>query len=194
MSTTFPFTKVVEIQTGRIQTQDYKPLGRIVWISMELQFPDGHRPTLKEKLIDARFDFQDVGPLLAMSHDHADLLLPSGIVPLPKIPDPTWIPRTPTQKEIEAKDWKPPVAPMIEQHWTDRPSIDGGTGPHTFGSGKEIWIVFRPIMEVWYRPFGVATYAKVNCKPQAWTGERTALAIQPETGKAHFFGGVFEIA
>lgn len=185
MSTSFPFTKVVEIQTQRIQTQEYKALGRVVWVSMELQLD--HPPTQKEKLLDARFDFQDQGPLLALSVDHADLLLPSGIVPLPQIPDPTWVPRTPTQKEIEAKDWKPPVAPMIEQHWTDRPCS-------TFGAGKEIWIVFRPIVEVWYRPFGVATYAKVLCKPQAWTGERTALCIQPETGKAHFFGGVFEIS
>jgi len=194
VSQTFPFSKVVELQTERLKLQEFKALGRVVWISMELQLPEHRQPTLKEKLLDARFDFQDQGPLLAISHDHADLLLPSGVVPLPQIPDPTWIPPVPRQEEIESKGWKPPVAPMIEQHWLDRPSIDGGAGPHKFGEGKETWVVFRPIMEVWYRPFGVATYAKVNCKPQYWTGERTALCIQPETGKAHFFGGVFEIA
>jgi len=187
--TEFEFSSVQRIQEQRIQTQDYKALGRAVWISMELQLD--HPPSVAEKFFQGRFDFQDQGPLLAISKDFADLLLPDGIRPLPDIPDPTWIPpafKQPTAEQLADPKWKPAAItpPMVKQSWLDRPCS-------TFGAGKEVWIVYQPIIQVWFRPFGVATYAHVTCKPTAWTGKRTALLVQPETGKAHFYGGVFEI-
>lgn len=187
--TEFDFSSVQQIQETRIRTQDYKPLGRVVWISMELQLD--HVPTIAEKFFQGRFDFQNEGPLLAISKDFGDLLLPDGIRPLPEIPDPTWQPppiRQPTQEQLADANWHPPVTkpPMVKQSWLDRPC-------HSFGAGKEVWVVYQPIVEVWFRPFGVPTYAHVKCKPTAWGGKRTALLVQPETGKAHFYGGVFEI-
>ena len=188
--TEFEFSKRQKIQEERIQTQEYKPLGRVVWISMELQLD--HTPSMAEKFFQGRFDFQDRGPLLAMSKDFADLLLPDGVpLQLPDIPDPTWVPpafRQPTAEQLADPKWKPtpPVAPMVRQSWIDRPC-------HKFGAGREVWVVFQPIVQVWFRPFGVPTYAHVTCKPTAWVGRHTALLVQPETGKAHFYGGVFEI-
>lgn len=187
--TEFDFSSVQQIQETRIRTQDYKPLGRVVWISMELQLD--HVPTIAEKFFQGRFDFQNEGPLLAISKDFGDLLLPDGIRPLPEIPDPTWQPppiRQPTQEQLADPNWHPPVTkpPMVKQSWLDRPC-------HSFGAGKEVWVVYQPIVEVWFRPFGVPTYAHVKCNPTAWGGKRTALLVQPETGKAHFYGGVFEI-
>jgi hypothetical protein len=187
--TEFEFSSVQQIQEQRIRTQEYKPLGRVVWISMELQLD--HQPSMAEKFFQGRFDFQDQGPLVAISKDFADLLLPDGVRPLPDIPDPTWVPpafKQPTKEQLADPKWKPtpPVPPMVKQSWLDRPC-------HQFGAGKEVWVVYQPIIEVWFRPFGVATYAHVRCKPTAWTGKRTALLVQPDTGKAHFYGGVFEI-
>jgi hypothetical protein len=188
--TEFPFANVQRIQEERIQTQDYKALGRVVWISMELQLD--HPPTLREKFFQGRFDFQNQGPLLAMSKDFADLLLPDGVpLQLPDIPDPTWVPpafKQPTVEQLADPKWKPtPSTPPLErQSWIDRPC-------KTFGAGKEIWVAFQPIVQVWFRPFGVPTYSHVTCKPTAWGGKGTVLLVQPETGKAHFYGGVFEI-
>jgi hypothetical protein len=180
----FSSADVLRIQEERIKESKYKRLGRVVWISMELQLD--HKPTPAEVLTMGRFDWQDSGPLLAMSLDHADILLPDGISPLPNIPDPLWVPKVPTQEQLENPKWQAANAPMIKQSWLDRPCS-------TFGSGKETWVVYQPILQVWFRPFGVPTYAHVSCKPQPWTGQRTALLIQPETGKAHFYGGTFEI-
>lgn len=187
--TEFDFANVQQIQETRIRTQDYKPLGRVVWISMELQLD--HKPSVAEMFFQGRFDFQNQGPLLAMSKDFADLLLPDGIVPLPDIPDPAWVPpafKQPTQAQLADPKWKPEPAkpPMVKQSWLDRPC-------HQFKAGTEIWVAYQPIVEVWFRPFGVPTYAHVKCKPTAWAGKRTVLLVQPETGKAHFYGGVFEI-
>ncbi len=187
--TEFDFASVQQIQETRIRTMDYKGLGRVVWISMELQLD--HKPSPAEVFFQGRFDFQNQGPLLAISKDFGDLLLPDGIVPLPDIPDPTWAPpafKDPTKAQLADPKWKPEPAkpPMVKQSWLDRPC-------HSFGSGKETWVVYQPIIEVWFRPFGVPTYAHVKCKPTAWGGRRTAMLVQPETGKAHFYGGVFEI-
>ena len=35
--TEFEFSSVQQIQEQRIRRQEYKPLGRVVWISMDLQ-------------------------------------------------------------------------------------------------------------------------------------------------------------
>lgn len=185
----FDFAARKEIQDQRIRTQEFTPLGRIVWVSMELQLD--HQPTKKEQYFQGRFDWQNNGPLLAISKDHADLLLPGGVTPLPDIPDPTWAPRTATQAEIENPKWKPDTAPLEKQSWLDRPCS-------RFVAAGETWVVYQPIMEIWFRPFGVPTYAHVTCKSEGWggIGRRTAMLVNtdPNTGgAAYFYGGVFEI-
>lgn len=180
------FDAIKRIQDERIRTQDYRTLGRVVWVSMELQLD--HKPTLKEQYFQGRFDWQNNGPMLAISKDHADLLLPGGVTPLPDLPDPTWVPKVPTQAQLEDRNWKPQSAPMEKQSWLDRPC-------YRFNAGGDVWVAYQPIMEIWFRPFGVPTYAHVKCKPEGWggVGRRTALLVNPKDGSAHFYGGVFEI-
>lgn len=185
LTTTFSVDEVFKIQNERIRTQDYTQLGRLVWIGLELQLD--HAPSKTEQLTRGRVDFMHDGPLLAMSKDCADLLLPDGVpLELPDVPDPEWKPKIFTQQEIETPGWTPDRAPMIKQSWIERATgkfVDAGNN----------WVVFQPVIQIVYRLFNAATYGLVRCKPMPWTGNRTALLVQPETGKAYFYGGTYEI-
>lgn len=185
LTTTFSVDEVFKIQRERIRTQDYSALGRLVQIGLELQLD--HPPTKAEQLTRGRLDLMHNGPLLAMSNDHADLLLPDGVpLELPDIPDPVWVPKVPTQEVIESPGWKPEAAPILKQSWIER-----ATGK--FVDGADTWVIFQPVIQVVYRLFQIPTYGLVNCKPAPWQGTRTALLVDPKTGRAYFYGGTFEI-
>lgn len=187
LTTTFSVDEVCKIQQERIRTQEYEVLGRLVWISLELQMD--HKPTPEENLTFGRFDFMHDGPLLAMSKDHADLLLPDGVpLELPDIPDPAWVPKVQKQEVIEAPGWKPEQAPMKKQLW-----LDSSRGGRRFMDGGDQWVYFQPVIQVTYRLFHVAAYGLVRCKPAPWAGTRTALMVDPVKGRAFFYGGTFEI-
>lgn len=180
--------EVFKIQSERIRTQDYDALGRLVWISTELQLD--HAPTDEEKATLGRFDFMHDGPLLALSKDHADLLLPDGLpLRLPDVPHPTWKPPMYKQADVEAPGWKPAQAPVLKQEWLD-PQRQG----KTFVDAGKTWVFFQPIIQITYRLFSQPTYGFVKCKPAPWAGSRTALIIDPNTGKAFFYGGTFELS
>jgi hypothetical protein len=187
LTTTFNVDEVMRIQLERIRTQEYTALGRLVWISLELQLD--HKPTEEETITKGRFDFMHDGPLLAMSRDHADLLLPEGVpLELPEIPLPSWTPPFQTQEQIEAPGWRPQKAPMIKQLW-----LDPARGGKTFGDGADAWVYFQPVIQVTFRLFDKPTYGFVKCKPSPWGGTRTALLVDPAKGRAFFYGGTFEI-
>lgn len=187
LTTTFDVDTVMRVQLERIRLQEYTALGRLVWISLELQLD--HVPSEEEVITKGRFDFMHDGPLLAMSKDHSDLLLPEGVpLNLPDIPEPSWTPPYQTQQQIEAPGWKPAKAPMIKQEWLD-PERKG----KRFGDGGDTWVYFQPVIQVTYRLFQTPTYGQVKCKPAPWAGTRTALIVDPVKGRAFFYGGTFEI-
>jgi hypothetical protein len=89
-------------------------------------------------------------PVLAVSHDRKDLLLPFGLTPLPKIPDPRWVPQhaqsvCPVHTVTGCPEC---VAPRIPQLLTGCPVVgDRVKDKITARDGREYGII-HPVLEL----------------------------------------------
>lgn len=168
----------VKIHRERIRTQSYADLGRVVWINLEVQKA---QVTQRDKILLGKIDYMNAGPLIAISNDRRDLLLPFGALPFPDVPDPLWIPKMPTKRQLADASWKRPEAPPIRQSMTDRAS-----GRYDSADGST-WVIFQPVTEIWFRLFRTPAYGVARCMP--FLDTRMALMVNPETCEAFFFGG-----
>lgn len=190
MTTKLALHDVLKIQRERLRAGEgagYRMIGRVVWLGLELQLD--HEPTPVERLVGGRLDWQNSGPMLAMSLDQQDLLFPDGMAKLPQIPDPTWTP--PELKrfddgstEADRRDWVAPQPPLLHQSWQER-------AVGRFMASGETWLVFQPVTQICYRPLGIPTYGFVTCQPSAWTNTTMALIVNENTMQAHLYGGRF---
>jgi hypothetical protein len=121
-------------------------------------------------------------PILAISMDRNDLLLPLGLTPLPKIPDPLWIPR-------KADD----IAPRVEQKLESRAC---GTIKDRI-SGKT-YAIFQPLTELQVMCGGGkdSGFGRIKCAtdPADHTHAALLVNIEPESDgslEAYFVGGAF---
>jgi hypothetical protein len=171
----------LKIHRERSRTQEYITLGRVVWICLEVTLPEGTKVSPRDRLLLGKLDYMNSGPLLAVSKDHQDLLLPYGALPFPDVPDPLWEKPMPTAAQLADPNWRAPQAPMIRQSMTER-----AAGLYTTDD-KEQWVIFQPVLEIWYRLFNQPAYAVAKCRP--FIDTRTALMINPETCEAFFYGG-----
>lgn len=76
-------------------------------------------------------------PLLAVSKDGQDLLLPEGLTPLPPIPDPRWLPK-------HAND----VAPRIPQRLTGCPVVGDRVRDKITARDGRVYGVIHPVTEL----------------------------------------------
>lgn len=122
------------------------------------------------------------GPRLAISADKNDLLLPAGLAPLPKIPDPCWIPK-------KAGD----IAPRIEQDLGARAS-----GRIYDRSGK-MFLLFQPLTELCVLVGGEkGGFGRIRCTTDPTTKLHACLLVNPDPMdakgnlEAYFASGAFQ--
>ncbi len=102
---TFTLADRLRIQQERSRDRDYKTLGRLTAVEFEGQrnikgLSQGHadqsdfsrKQTQLWCSITLDWLSHKNAPIIAISRDHQDLLLPLGMRPLPPIPDPRWRP------------------------------------------------------------------------------------------------------
>lgn len=125
-------------------------------------------------------------PVLAVSRDQRDLLLPFGMTPLPAIPDPRWVAKS-------ASD----ICPRIPQKLTGCPVVGDrvrdmikARDGHTFG-------VIHPILEMCVMLGGSqAGFARIRGGVDPSDGTHLSMLIDdsdPERLEGYFVGGRFQL-
>lgn len=124
-------------------------------------------------------------PILAVSRDQRDLLLPNGLTPLPAIPDPRWMPKSATE-----------IAPRIPQRLTGCPVVgDRVTDKIKDRTGK-LYGVIHPVIELCVMLSGMqGGFGRIRGGVDPADGTHLALLIDdsnPEQMQAYFVGGKFQ--
>jgi hypothetical protein len=116
------------------------------------------------------------GPMLAISRDRHDLLLPHGVTPLPNIPDPSWYP----------KAGRGDIAPRVPQLLEDRAY---GILPARNG---QRFLVFQPVIELCvFVGQGNGGFGRIRCMTDPSDHTHSALLIDPDSMQGYFVGGSF---
>lgn len=193
-----------EIKQGR-----YEYIGKAWCIVLEVSRDAGVPEPPVAQVLGSRLEFYGGGVPLGQSLDHSTLLLlgavvrPDGSVGLPDIPDPTWKPPVPRREDIEGTavfegkgkkrrqvgvkggNYTAPQAPMIPQKFEDRArGMLRGTDYYIFG----------PVVQVLIRPEGLPEGWIATCGADPATGTQMELLISRSTGRAHLYGGRFQIS
>lgn len=142
------------------------------------------------------FDWLDQkrGPIIALSRDKRDWLLPEGLPPLPPIPDPRFVPTHAYQHCLVSKEGCAGcVAPRIPQLLTGCPIV-GDRVQHriTSHSGYTMGVI-HPILElsvVAWAPDGTGHFMRLRGSQDNVDLLRPAL-LMDDFDRAFFVGGVF---
>ncbi|HKM99451.1 MAG TPA: hypothetical protein VJX23_02960 [Candidatus Binataceae bacterium] len=124
-------------------------------------------------------------PILAVSRDRRDLLLPHGLTPLPAIPDPRWVPTNANE-----------ICPRIPQLLTGCPVVgDRVTDKISTRMGRA-YGVLHPITELCVMLMGSGgTFGRITGHVDPADGTHLALLIDdsnPQQMSAYFVGGRFQ--
>jgi hypothetical protein len=201
----------MKLQLERIRNQQYRKIGKLTTIVTERQMstagisqakprwanPEQAKIFARDKNFDPpmsewalktwvgmTLDYlhPSNAPVLAISDDRNDLLLPYGLNPLPKIPDPLWMPKRAGE-----------AAPRIEQKLEDR-----ACGQIKQRDGR-MWLIFQPLTELCVCIGGAkGGFGRIVCKTDPADHTHSALLVDPEPMdreghlQAHFIGGSFQ--
>lgn len=126
-------------------------------------------------------------PILAVSRDQHDLLLPYGMTPLPDLPDPRWTPK-------RAND----VPPRIAQLLTGCPVVGDRVHDKLTARDGRVLGVIHPVNELCVILAGAqnpgGTFAKIKGGTDPADGTKLAMLIDdsdPNQMQAYFVGGRF---
>lgn len=115
-------------------------------------------------------------PILGISRDRNDLLLPHGITPLPNIPDPLWVPSQAGE-----------VTPRVPQRLEDR-----AYGKLKARDGR-VYLVFQPVIELCvFVGQGAGGFGRIRCMTDPADGTHSALLIDEKSMQGFFVGGSFQ--
>jgi hypothetical protein len=137
-------------------------------------------------------------PVIAVSADRKDLLLPNGLTPLPDIPDPRWTPAHAMQACPRSKHGcSECVTPRIPQLLTGCPVVgDRVTDKITSRSGRVLGVI-HPVLELCVMLAGVqGGFGRVRGGVDPADGSHLALVIDdsnPHQLQANFVGGRFQL-
>ena len=125
-------------------------------------------------------------PMVAISRDRQDILLPLGLTPLPDIPDPRWTPKDASE-----------IAPRIPQLLTGCPVVgDRVTDKITSREGRS-YGVLHPILELCVMLAGVqGGFGRIRGAVDSSDGTHLAMLIDdsnPHQMQAYFVGGRFQL-
>ncbi len=125
-------------------------------------------------------------PVIAVSRDQRDLLLPLGMTPLPKIPDPRWVPKT-------AMD----TAPRIPQLLTGCPVVGDRVRDKITDRSGRVYGVIHPILELCVMLGGQqGGFARIKGGVDPMDGTHLSLLIDdsdPDNLDGYFVGGRFQL-
>ena len=173
-TTTFSVEDRLTVQRDCVRQGKYMPLGRLVCVVLEAARDANTPPRDITKVYGVRMDWLSTGPLIGVSLDFHDLLIATPLPPLPKIPNPAWVP----SGNGGAK------TPYIEQRWED------------FASGRlrgTNFLLFQPVAQILYRPANIPAFRIIKAETDLADGTKLALLVDPVNGQAHFYGGRFSI-
>ena len=124
-------------------------------------------------------------PLIAISRDRKDLLLPWGMTPLPDIPDPRWVPKKATD-----------IAPRIPQLLTGCPVVGDRVRDKITARDGHVYGVIHPVLELCIMLAGVqGGFGRIRGGVDPSDGTHLALLIDdsnPHQLQAYFVGGRFQ--
>jgi hypothetical protein len=119
-------------------------------------------------------------PLIALSRDRQDLLLPNGLTPLPPIPDPRWVPKRATD-----------IAPRIPQRLTGCPVVGDRVRDKITARDGRVYGVLHPVTELCVVLYGATgSFGKIRGAVDPADGTHLALLIDDEM-RGYFVGGRF---
>lgn len=125
-------------------------------------------------------------PILAISRDQKDLLLPRGMTPLPAIPDPRWIPKN-ANDEVPRIPQLLTGCPVVGDRVTDKITARDG---HVYG-------ILHPIVELCIMLAGVqGGFGRIRGGVDPADGTHLALLIDdsnPHQMQGYFVGGRFQL-
>ena len=123
-------------------------------------------------------------PVLAISRDRQDMLLPNGMTPLPDIPDPRWAPKSAGE-----------IAPRIPQLLTGCPVVGDRVRDKITARDGRVYGVLHPILELCVMLGGAqGGFGRIKGGVDPSDGTHLALLIDdsnPNQLIAHFVGGRF---
>jgi len=125
-------------------------------------------------------------PLLAISRDQKDLLLPTGLTPLPAIPDPRWVPKKATDK-----------VKRIPQLLTGCPVVGDRVRDKITDRAGRVYGVIHPVIELCVMLGGQqGGFARIRGGVDPTDGTHLSLLIDdsnPEHLEGYFVGGRFQL-
>ena len=125
-------------------------------------------------------------PVLAISRDQKDLLLPMGMTPLPKIPDPRWVPKKANE-----------VCRRIPQLLVGCPVVGDRVRDKITARDGRVYGVIHPILELCVMLGGkLGGFARIRGGVDPADGTHLSLLIDdsnPEHLEAYFVGGRFQL-
>lgn len=123
-------------------------------------------------------------PVLAVSRDQRDLLLPFGMTPLPPIPDPRWVAKSATD-----------VVPRIPQRLTGCPVVGDRVKDMIKARDGHVFGVIHPILEMCVMLGGSqGGFARIRGAVDPIDGTHLSMLIDdsnPEQLEGYFVGGRF---
>jgi hypothetical protein len=124
-------------------------------------------------------------PVIAISRDRQDILLPQGMTALPDIPDPRWVPES-------AND----VVPRIPQLLTGCPVVGDRVKDKITARDGRIYGVIHPVLEMQIMLAGVqGGFGRIRGTVDPSDGSHLALLIDdsdPKNMQGYFVGGRFQ--
>jgi hypothetical protein len=136
-------------------------------------------------------------PLIAISRDRRDLLLPHGLAPLPPIPDPRWVPSHALQACPNHKDGcSGCLAPRIPQRLTGCPVVGDRVSDKITARDGRVYGILHPVRTLCIMLLGkYGTFASISGRVDPADGTHLALMIDdsnPHQMAGYFVGGRFE--
>lgn len=223
---TFTLADRLKIQQERNRNREYLAIGRLTSVVFEAQRdtsglsdskaryhsgaqrralanqPGMHPFSEKQTVLWSSITLDWLGyknaPLIALSRDKHDLLLPNGMPPLPDIPDPRWV----AQHSLDAcpKNTKTGcskcVAPRIPQLLTGCPIVGDRVRDKIVARDGRTLGVIHPIVELCVMLHGVSgAFGKIRGGVDQADGTHLALVIDdsdPNRLLGYFVGGQFQ--
>jgi len=208
---TFTLADRLKIQQERFRRHDYISVGRLTSVIFEAQrdtrglsasrpryhnaeqyktTPDSMAPfSEKQTVLWASITLDWLthknAPMIAVSRDRQDLLLPQGMGTLPPIPDPRWVPK-------QAGD----IAPRIPQLLTGCPVVGDRVRDKITARDGRVYGVIHPVLELCVMIMGAGgTFARIKGGVDPADGTHLALLIDdsnPQQLQGYFVGGRFQ--
>lgn len=207
---TFTLTDRIRIQQERIQNRDYTRIGKLTCVVWEAQrstagssqanplpntFSKWQRKTWASMTLD--WLTHKNAPILAISRDRNDLLLPLRMPALPDIPDPRW--NGFGIRSVPAADSRVDRVPRIPQLLAGCPVVgDRASGRITDRISGKTYLIFRPLTELQVMCGGGkdSGFGRILCTTDPAEHTLAALLVNAEPDndgslEAYFVGGSF---